>query len=73
MQNLYGVCAARPRSLPHGGEGNFARIRPKDSADTEILWRTRERAIAVRNNKGGRETFFVQKRFPEKLPKTSNN
>ena len=32
--------SARPRSLPYGGEGNFARIRPKESASAEIVLRT---------------------------------
>ena len=41
MQNLYGgKASARPRSLPYGGEGNFARIRPKESADAGNVLRT---------------------------------
>ena len=36
-QNLYGgKASARPRSLPHGGEGNFAHIRPKDTASAGV-------------------------------------
>ena len=41
VQNLYGgKAAARPRSLPYGDEGNFARIRPKESADAGIYCAT---------------------------------
>ena len=46
-----GKASARPRSLPHGDEGNFARIRPKDTASAEIFSARQRRALAVRKYK----------------------
>ena len=53
-QNLYGgKASARPRSLPYGDEGNFARIRPKDTASAG-------KACATQRKKN-RESVFLSR------------